>query len=57
LAAIRHEAPEAMIERLKAAGFMVTGADQTLNAVTGGNREEVGKALRAALQPAAAPAN
>jgi Domain of unknown function (DUF4405) len=51
LAAIRHEAPEAMIERLKAAGFMVTGADQTLNAVTGGKREQVGKALRAALPP------
>jgi len=49
LAALRGEAPQAMIDRLKAAGFVVTSADQTLNAVTGGDREQVGKALRAAL--------
>ncbi len=51
LAGLRGEAPEAMVQRLQAAGFKVSGIDLTLSAITGQDRELTGKALRTALQP------
>lgn len=48
VAALRGEPVEALVGRLEQAGFTVQGPDQNLASVAG-DREQVGKALRAAL--------
>ena len=49
VAALQGEAPDAVVGRLKAAGFVVGSADQTIASLTGGDRGRNAKALHAAL--------
>lgn len=51
VAALRGESDIALVTRLQAAGFSVSGPDQTLAAVAGKDREQLMKALNAALPP------
>lgn len=51
VAALRGESPIALVTRLQAAGFSVSGPEQSIAQVAGKEREQLARALSAALPP------